>query len=325
MINYGVIVSAIMSIAVALTAIAVCYRQRKDERLKFIEGSKIKWVEPNGDEPSIPNKEWLERQCYLCFHGLQKELMGKGLSIKDVEFKELRQGFGEFEFHVNELPGWLFGLWISWGRDDENPKKMDCEFFWQYGDNCDNFKLPRSIHFHRFGFDCKKGEIDCMPYVLEWDLAFMKKEPCLAFCRDVLGWDYNREYHSRAEAKKACKQIMRGFRREKTWAPRLSLAYAEKIAEAARKAYPGKDVSIESQPFCSERFSVVVSGKDVKDGCELIKNIPNRAFLKALRWKKRREAIIKRLFKTPFDYFGYTSSTIVFRKGKAPYDWKTLG
>ena len=124
-------------------------------------------------------------------------------------------------FHVEECPGWKFGLWwesVDANSPDDKPKILKGWCFTQYEQFIDKFKPSRSEYCADLILDFenietamkaikelghKEGEY-AAPWSGAWTcLRFMEyihKEPALAFCSDALGYDYKYEYLSREEA-----------------------------------------------------------------------------------------------------------------------------
>lgn len=131
--------------------------------------------------------------------------------IEDVKYQDGYYIFGTgtnsiAHFHIKEIPGFLFGIWWNEPKVDEDKNRtvVPGEMFAQYEDNIDKFKPSRSefcwnisaVFYTQFEDDINGR------YMLLQELKFMANEPYLAFCRDYCGWNYNSEYHTRAEAKK---------------------------------------------------------------------------------------------------------------------------
>lgn len=120
-------------------------------------------------------------------------------------------------FHIREVPGWLFGIWWNEPQKHEKTKESSAEWidvegiiFTQYEDTIDKFKPSRSEIQHSIivrkylhpNEEEDLPELACSVVGVVEMLMFLRNEPALAFCRDYKGWDYNAEYHTRAEAKR---------------------------------------------------------------------------------------------------------------------------
>lgn len=152
------------------------------------------------------------------------------LTPKDVEY-----GNGYFifahgdnsviNFRIEEIPGWLFGIWL-YPPKDEDDTFITLDFFSQYEDAIDKFKPSRSNlcvnrHIRLKYKEVPGGSKDGLETWIEhkhiheleeldiWDvedinelLTYMYKYPELAFMQDYHGYDLNREYVDRRKAKR---------------------------------------------------------------------------------------------------------------------------
>lgn len=136
------------------------------------------------------------------------KLKNPKFTFEDIEYLDgyFIFGYGTntvIHFHIKEIPGWKFAIWWDEPEDKSSTDEdqLSCSFFCQYESNIDKFKPSRSELCLSPAVMMKEE-----PYALCYQVAdllvFMVKEPELAFCRDYHGWNYNEEYHSRAEAKK---------------------------------------------------------------------------------------------------------------------------
>lgn len=154
------------------------------------------------DEKHDP--EILKRATNEVFEALKKEIK-EDISFTDIEYSD---GYFFFpmgsntvvQFHIPECPGWLFGIW--WRFESESIAKG--ELFAQYEANIDKFKPSASQLCQKIQVSWGKTSSTSFTttvYEAAWMIQYIIKEPYLAFCRDYNYWDYNREYHSREEAK----------------------------------------------------------------------------------------------------------------------------
>lgn len=133
--------------------------------------------------------------------------------FEDVQFLDGYFIFGTgtnsvVNFKIKECPGWLFGIW--WDVPSESKSNyafIDGELFAQYEETIDKFK-PSASHFCENISAPKDDERECLCFHAANMIAFIRDEPCLAFCRDYNGWDYNEEYHTREEAENAYKEYI---------------------------------------------------------------------------------------------------------------------
>lgn len=154
------------------------------------------------DEKHDP--EILKRATNEVFEALKKEIK-EDISFTDIEYSD---GYFFFamgsntvvQFHIPECPGWLFGIW--WRFESESIAKG--ELFAQYEANIDKFKPSASQLCQKIQVSWGKTSgtsFATTVYEAAWMIRYIIKEPYLAFCRDYNYWDYNREYHTREEAK----------------------------------------------------------------------------------------------------------------------------
>ena len=127
------------------------------------------------------------------------------------------------EFKIKELPAWKFGIWLGNPEFDSEINKYNRYFkgyfFAQVERFISKFKPTRSPYCVEFYYTPThtvdyedgtmeiKGEVSS-GYKIQDILKFMLEEPALAFCRDLCNWDYNTEYHTRAEAERKMKKII---------------------------------------------------------------------------------------------------------------------
>lgn len=139
-------------------------------------------------------------------------------NIKEVHIEDLEYHNGYFifgygtnsvvQFHIKETPGWLYGIWWSPIETKDSTKenkqfcknKIYCEFFVQYESEIDKFKPSYSMVQEEFNFFLDETVINLTPICQ--DIAFIMKEPYLAFYREMNYTDFNREHISRQKAKK---------------------------------------------------------------------------------------------------------------------------
>lgn len=121
-------------------------------------------------------------------------------TFTDIEYLDGYFIFGTgtnsvIHFHVDECPGWKFGIWWEAPEDD----KVKGEFFCQFEETIDKFKPSASTIKKEFVINEPKNLWDT--WYIRKILEYMKNEPYLAFCRDFCCYDYNETYLSREEAK----------------------------------------------------------------------------------------------------------------------------
>ena len=146
---------------------------------------------------------------YLLFDYLPKELTEEGTTFTatDVNYGDY-DIFNTVTFKVAEAPGWLFGIWYEIKEKtniEGNPAQiLEYSIFGQHERFIDKFKPNHSVFCeHSWIYDITPDyeflsrDVCCG---LEGMFLYIINEPALAFCRDVLYWDYNYAYHTREEA-----------------------------------------------------------------------------------------------------------------------------
>lgn len=166
---------------------------------------------------------------------IKEETSWRKYSVEKFNFDDVLYGDGYFifsygtnsviQFHIREIPGWLFGIWWDEPQKREETEETSDEcievmgtIFTQYEDSIDKFKPSRSaiqrpICVRKYLYPNEeeyRPEFVCSVDDVVGMLMFLHNEPALAFCRDYMGWNYNIEYHTRAEAK-------REFEKYKKW------------------------------------------------------------------------------------------------------------
>ena len=178
------------------------------------------------------------------------------------------------EFDIEEIPGWRFGIWFSPLKDEgeeaegeaDGDKGVRGTLFWQVEDFIDKFKPSASVFTADLLFegdlsDWKLYESDARP------LMFTRDEPSLAFCRDVLYWDYNSEYHSKASAfLHRIKAIWKEKAYERRY-ERLGARHAERLLKAAMRDFHASGGGIHDRgPTFSPRYEVVIAVDGLDEG-----------------------------------------------------------
>ena len=162
--------------------------------------NQVKKADKSGD----PEK--LKKCADLFFKCVNAEMEDHPVTFEDITYLDgyFIFGYGTnsvVHFHIKECPGWLFGIWWTLPDKKSGKKYVSGELFTQYEENIDKFKPSRSDILTTINAYPDDEEPSC--YV--WDavemIKFVREEPYLAFCRDYCGWNYNRQYHTREEAK----------------------------------------------------------------------------------------------------------------------------
>ena len=218
------------------------------------------------------DKEGYAERYAECFAALKSGLAKIGMTVVDEEVGDgyFLFGYGTnstAEFGIKEVPGWKFGIWFSplkdKGEEAEGDKDGDKDvrgtLFWQVEEFIDKFKPSASTFTADLCFegdlsDWEIDEFDASP------LKFTRDEPSLAFCRDVMYWDYNLEYHSRASAF-LCR--IKALWREKAYKrryERLGKRHAERLLKAGMHDFRASGGTIHDRgPAFSPRYEVVIA------------------------------------------------------------------
>ena len=138
-----------------------------------------------------------------------KEQLSFDITMTDVEYLDGYFIFGRgtnsvVHFHINETPGWKYGIWWEPVEDADTKKpytdRVHCSIFAQYEEEIDKFKPSASMICEEFTIDFKHPTANRFWAFVE-DIKFIHDEPYLAFYREMHYTDFNREYVSRAKAK----------------------------------------------------------------------------------------------------------------------------
>lgn len=181
----------------------------KTNFLKALKGAYEAEVKRQDDQH---DPEILKRATNEVFEALKKEIkenISEDISFTDIEYSDGYFFFATgsntvIQFHIPECPGWLFGIW--WNCKGDNIKG---QLFAQYEANIDKFKpsaSPLCQEIQVLWNETSGTSSTITAYEAAWMIQYIIKEPYLAFCRDYYFWDYNREYHTREEAKAAFDQ-----------------------------------------------------------------------------------------------------------------------
>ena len=93
----------------------------------------------------------------------------------------------------------------------------------------------------------------------------MIEEPELAFCRDYHGWDYNYEYHSRAEAKKEFEKWQKENDVKERMTPELDQHMLDKVKEWFKEADEAGALYISDRgDWISPRYEIFINKSKVK-------------------------------------------------------------
>ena len=214
-----------------------------------------------------------------CFGALKRGLAKIGMTVVGEEVGDGYFVFGygtnsTAEFGIKEIPGWRFGIWFSPMKDEgeeaeggkDEDKGVRGTLFWQVEDFIDKFKPSASVFTADLLFegdlsDWRIGEYDARP------LIFTRDEPSLAFCRDVMYWDYNAEYHSKASAFLCRIKAIWEERAYKRRYERLGERHAKRMLKAGMHDFHASDGGIYDRgPAVSPRYDVVIAVDGLDEG-----------------------------------------------------------
>lgn len=141
-------------------------------------------------------------------HAIEDIRSWKGIHQFDVKYGDGYFIFGTgtnsvVHFHLEETPGWLYGLWLSEidHNDPKAQKPVKIKFFAQFEAEIDKFKPSASMVSEecivRMGL---YKTIECTH--IKTAIHFIQKHPALAWYRDIHWVDYNDEYVPESAAKR---------------------------------------------------------------------------------------------------------------------------
>ena len=194
-----------------------------------------------------------------------RELMKEEIHFK-VENNYRYKDFVEVQFHIDIIPDWLFGVWFS----KINKYTIEYRFFGQYEDTIDKFRPSHSAISckNEFGYDDELNTENNL-YVGEVCrlINFIKEEPVLAFARDYCGWNYNTEYHTRAEAQKVLNQYLKWKSNKAEWEPKCRQIVLDYVIGNIMPYLPEFCI-IDETENTSPRYNIMATYKVFENGTE---------------------------------------------------------
>lgn len=222
---------------------------------------------------------------------IEKEFRERGLfNDLSVHFEDIAYGDGYYifgmgtnsvvHFRIKETPGWLYGIWWSPIETEEtkNKKKKEyysdkvtCTFFMQHESLIDKFKPSYSVFcnkfIHNLACEDSTSEVDDVC----GDIAFIIKEPYLAFYKDLYSTNFNHEYVSREKAKK----VWDKYWKEKHKEEELSKTCAQKVFDTLKTILKddvkhGYVFIVDRGDYISPRYDVIIKNIKLDDGERLV-------------------------------------------------------
>ena len=164
-------------------------------------------------------------------------------------------------FRVEEIPGFLFGMWLG-TRETPGEKKQVCgievQFFSQFEDAINKFKPSRSNLLVKIDFQFKYDDMGVYSKEIDyedieydmWDvyklLGFMYKYPAYAFVRDYEGVDFNTTVMDIRTAKRKFEKYKNGRKQLRA----LQKEYECKVFEYLKKMAP---TWLDVEPYVCDR------------------------------------------------------------------------
>lgn len=224
-----------------------------------------------------------------------KEKFSFDITITDVEYLDGYFIFGRgtnsvVHFHINETPGWKYGIWWAPIEDEDTKKpytdRVHCSIFAQYEEEIDKFKPSASMICEEFTIDFKHPTANRLWAFVE-DIKFIHDEPYLAFYREMNYTDFNREYVSRAKAKS---YFERYFKQKRLAEETKALNNKEMLKTIygilKEDIDEGTCFIVDRGDSCSPRYNIIVKNTfGIEDGCYRLWDFfeePNTTELKRL-------------------------------------------
>ena len=220
----------------------------------------------------------------IVFEGL-KERFPFGLNITDVEYLDGYFIFGHgtnsvVHFHIEETPGWKYGIWWSpiskntkeGEEDDENAEyytdRVHCSIFAQYEEEIDKFKPSASMVCEEFTIDFKYPAVNRL-WAFADDVEFIHKEPYLAFYREMHYTDFNKEYVSRAKAKAYFERHYKQKKLEEDTKALNDKEMLKAIYEMLKDEIDEGTCFVQDRgDCCSPRYEIIIKNTwGIEDGC----------------------------------------------------------
>jgi hypothetical protein len=233
---------------------------------------------------SIGLAEVYKQATEVVFEGL-KERFPFSLNITDVEYLDGYFIFGHgtnsvVHFHIEETPGWKYGLWWSpisntteaGEEEDENSEyytdRLRGELFAQYEEEIDKFKPSASMVAETFTLYLPAPASN-LTWGFAEDIKFIHDEPYLAFYREMHYTDFNREYVSRAKAKAYFERHYKQKRLEEETKALNDKEMLKVVYEMLKDELNEGSCFVQDRgDCCSPRYEIIIKNAwDIEDGC----------------------------------------------------------
>jgi hypothetical protein len=218
----------------------------------------------------------------VVFEGL-KERFPFGLNITDVEYLDGYFIFGHgtnsvVHFHIEETPGWKYGIWwspVTKSEDEDNEANQEYftdrlrgEFFAQYEEEIDKFKPSASMVSETFTLYLPAPASN-LTWGFAADIKFIHDEPYLAFYREMHYTDFNREYVSRAKAKAYFEKHYKQKKLEEETKALNDKEMLKAVYEMLKDEIDEGTCFVQDRgDCCSPRYEIIVKNTwGIEDGC----------------------------------------------------------
>lgn len=202
------------------------------------------------------------------------ELFFRGINVRDpgLHFSGIEYLDGYFifgtgtnsvvHFHIDECPGWKFGIW--WYPPKDN-NVITGEFFTQFEETIDKFRPTRSEFHSDLKMPAANSENNNYSIHKVADIIeFIKCEPFLAFCRDYLCWDYNKEYHTREEAEIEYKKYKEYKQKKEFYSSMMDKKYLDCVEKEILPLFNNAKIKDQGENWFP-RYTVIAPYHDNED------------------------------------------------------------
>lgn len=113
------------------------------------------------------------------------------ISIGDYYFISDMGDCGNVHFHIKELPGWKFAMWIGWYEKEQkgDRNRLVLQLFTQHEDYIDKFKPSRSYYKIDFTYEDIFAQPKEYRYLeIKWLLDHIKHNNAVAYVHNAICW-----------------------------------------------------------------------------------------------------------------------------------------